>query len=88
MMRARRPGLTVIKRSALWLVHLLVRIGSALAEIHYQQRRLALIRQSPDRYIDKPFEAPDTYAEFLMRTSGLLRHEPSAQRRLSGHPVH
>jgi hypothetical protein len=88
MMRARRPWLTAVRRSARALAYLIVRIGSALAEINYQQRRLSAIRQSYDWYLGNPFEAPDTYAEFLLRTGGVLRHEPSARQRLSGQAVH
>jgi len=31
--------------------------------------------------------APDTYAEFLLRSRAALRREPAARRRASGHPV-
>jgi hypothetical protein len=37
---------------------------------------------APDRYSLNPDRAPDTYAEFLFRTSGLLRHEPPARARV------
>jgi hypothetical protein len=88
-MRAyRMPGLTGVNRFARALAHLLMRVGAALAELHRQQERFTAKRMSQDRFIENPFEAPDTYAEFLLRTNGLLRHEPSARRRLSGHPVH
>ena len=87
-MSARKPVLTAVKRLALGLAHLIVRIGVAIAEMNYQQRRLSVIRQSQDWHMANPYQAPDTYAEFLLRTSGPLRHEPSARRRMSGHPVH
>jgi hypothetical protein len=32
-------------------------------------------------------QAPDTYAEFLLRTRGVVRHEPPARRRSAGSPV-
>ena len=31
--------------------------------------------------------APDTYAEFLLRTPAASRREPSARSRAAGHPV-
>jgi hypothetical protein len=31
--------------------------------------------------------APDTYAEFLLRSRAATRHEPAARRRATGHPV-
>jgi hypothetical protein len=88
MMRALESGLTAIKRLMLAVARLIVRIGSAIAEMNYHQQRHSAIRQSLDRYIENPFQAPETYAEFLLRTSGPLRREPSARQRMSGHPVH
>jgi hypothetical protein len=35
-----------------------------------------------DRYAENSGAAPDTYAEFLLRTSGVLLHEPPARKRL------
>ena len=44
---------------------------------------MAELRLAPDRYVLGPATAPDTYAEFLYRTSGPLRHEPPARKRVS-----
>jgi hypothetical protein len=63
------------------------RVAAVLAECHYAQRRLASLTTSPDRYMPEPGHAPDTYAEFLFRTSGTLRHEPAAAWRSAGHAV-
>jgi hypothetical protein len=60
------------------------RIRYFLAECDYAQRRVAILRSSPDRYLSQPDQAPDTYAAFLFRTSGRLAHEPSAAQRSSG----
>jgi hypothetical protein len=60
---------------------LLRRIADVLAECRYAQNRMAVLRSAPDRYATHPDEAPDTYAEFLFRTSGVLMHEPSARAR-------
>jgi uncharacterized protein (DUF2267 family) len=57
------------------------RVAGAIAEMNEAQRRMMLARASLDRYTFQPDEPPDTYDEFLARTSGLLRHEPPASRR-------
>jgi hypothetical protein len=63
------------------------RAAAVLAECHYAQRRVMSLTTSPDRYLPEPGHAPDTYAEFLFRTSGTLRHEPAAAWRSAGHAV-
>lgn len=64
------------------------RITSTIAECRYAQRRIAVLRLSPDSYLVAPQDAPDTYREFLFRTSGPQPHEPSAHQRGNGrHPV-
>ena len=60
------------------------KIASAVAEANYAQRRMLELRLAPDHYVFRTASAPDTYAEFLYRTSGQLRHEPSAQARSVG----
>jgi hypothetical protein len=67
---------------------ILRRVAAVIAECHYAQRRLAQLRASPDRYLARPDLAPDTYQEFLFRTSGPLAHEPSAARRSFGRAIH
>jgi len=57
------------------------RLAAVLAECNYAQRRVAMLRTSPDSYLPAPWRAPDTYAEFLFRTSGSLEHEPAAAAR-------
>ena len=64
------------------------RLRRAVAEFNDGQSRLAMTRFSQDVYMNCPGMAPDTFAEFLFRTRGPLRHEPSARARLDGHPVH
>ena len=82
-----RRALAAMSRSARALLRALGRFGSAFAEFQRQQDRLAAQRLSFDAYMINPAEAPDTYAEFLARTSGPLRREPSAASRLAGHGV-
>jgi len=45
------------------------------------QRLMLALRTATDQYIDNPDAVPDTYAEFLARTSGALLPEPSARKR-------
>jgi hypothetical protein len=57
------------------------RIAAAIAEMNEAQRRMMMLRASLDRYPFQPDDPPDTYDEFLARTSGLLLHEPPADHR-------
>jgi hypothetical protein len=57
------------------------RVRAIVAECVQAQRRLAELTTAPDRYLPSPDAAPDTYEEFLFRTSGLMRHEPPARAR-------
>jgi hypothetical protein len=57
------------------------RISDVIAECVHAQRRMTELAMAPDRYLLDPDVAPDTYPEFLFRTSGLLRHEPPARAR-------
>jgi hypothetical protein len=63
------------------LIRLFRRIADVVAECRYAQNRMAILRTAPDRHVTHPDQAPDDYAEFLFRTSGVLLHEPSAQAR-------
>jgi hypothetical protein len=63
------------------------RLGAVVAECNYAQRRMTVLRTSIDRILTDPDRAPDSYREFLLRTSGVLAHEPSAARRSSRQPV-
>jgi hypothetical protein len=61
------------------------RVVAVVRECNDAQRRMDAIKTAPDRYTAHPDAAPDTYAEFLFRTSGRLLHEPSARARARGH---
>lgn len=54
------------------------KIASTVAEMNEAQRRMTVLRTAPDRYLLQANDPPDTYAEFLARTSGALLHEPPA----------
>jgi hypothetical protein len=60
------------------------RIADIVAECNYAQRRSFEIMTTPDSYLADRDQAPDTYAEFLFRTSGGLLHEPASAQRTHG----
>jgi hypothetical protein len=57
------------------------RVAATVHEMNEAQQRMAVLRTAADRYVEHPGAAPDTYAEFLYRTSGVLLHEPPARKR-------
>ena len=67
-----------------WPARIARRIASAVAECNYAQRRSFAIMTSPDSYLMDRDRAPDTYAEFLFRTSGGLLREPASAQRSHG----
>ena len=66
------------------IVRLGKRIASVVAECDYAQRRSFAIMTNPDSYLIDRDQAPDTYAEFLFRTSGGLLHESASGQRPHG----
>ena len=83
-----RRGLAVTTGFTRAMLGALGRFGGAFAEFQRQQNRLNAVKLSYDAHMINPTAPPDTYAEFLARTSGPLRREPSARSRLAGHGVH
>ena len=73
----------VLRRAAAALLRAVRRAGSAVAELDRLNRRLTTAHLALDAYLPHP----DTYSEFLTRTGGSLRHEPSARARLAGRAV-
>ena len=57
------------------------RVTATVREMNEAQQRMIALRTAADRYLVNPSTPPDTYAEFLMRTSGPLLHERSAAKR-------
>ena len=57
------------------------KLADAVHEMNEAQRLMLALRTATDRYVDNPGTAPDTYQEFLARTSGALLHEPPARKR-------
>jgi hypothetical protein len=58
------------------------KLADAVREMNEAQRLLMVLQTATDRYAANPDAAPDTYGEFLARTSGVLLHEPSARKRI------
>jgi len=58
-------------------------MADVIDECNYAQRRMLQLRLAPDRYVINSDQAPATFAEFLFRTSGLLIHEPAADKRFA-----
>ena len=57
------------------------RLADAVHEMNEAQRLVLVRRTATDQYAANPGGAPDTYGEFLARTSGVLVHEPTARKR-------
>ncbi len=57
------------------------RIAAVVSECNDAQRRMLALFLAPDRYGNDHDRAPDSYGEFLFRTSGLLLREPPARDR-------
>lgn len=57
------------------------KLADAVREMHEAQQLGLVLQTAMDRYVENPDAAPDTYQEFLARTSGVLLHEPPAGKR-------
>jgi hypothetical protein len=68
-----------------WVTNLARRVCHAASEVHHATALASSLMLSYG--LAEPDKAPDTYAEFLLRTSPTSRHEPSARRRAAGHQV-
>jgi hypothetical protein len=75
----------VVRREAAMKTHgvrrMAERVTAVIQEMNEAQQRMMALRMSGDWYLGNPGAAPDTYGEFLMRTSGPLIHEPRACKR-------
>jgi hypothetical protein len=74
------------RRVALFIGRMTRRAADILTECSYAQRRLIQLRLSLDSHVYDVRQVPDSYHEFLHRTAGELRHEPSAHDRAAGPP--
>lgn len=63
------------------------KLTDVVREMNEAQRRMLVLQTAMDRHVQNANTAPDTYDEFLVRTSGPLLHEPPARKRLKGRRV-
>ena len=61
------------------------RAGQVLGEMHWATKRLTALQLSSG--LAESDRAPDTYAEFRLRSRLALIHEPSARHRACGRQV-
>jgi hypothetical protein len=72
-------------RRASWIIRLARRLGHVASEVHFSIRRAGELRLSYGMI--EPDLAPETYAEFLLRTRATSQHEPTAHCRATGDQV-
>jgi hypothetical protein len=70
-----------------WLGRTASAVLGVIEEMNDAQQRAARARLAYDQFLPNPGKAPETYQEFLLRTSGPARHEPTARQRTAGHRV-
>ena len=73
------------RRRASWVSSLARRVCHAASEIHHANKVASSLMLSYG--VAESNRAPDTYAEFLLRSRAAPRHEPSARGRAAGRPV-
>jgi hypothetical protein len=76
-----------VRRAVQKLRHTGRRLVGGVKECMYWQRRATTLFIAADRYMANPDSPPETYAEFLARTTGPLIREPSARARFAGRSV-
>jgi len=76
---------SVPSQRASWVATFARRVHDTVSEMNYASNRLLELRLSCS--LGESDQAPDTYAEFLLRASAVTLHEPSARRRGAGRPV-
>ena len=70
---------------ASWVSSLARRVCHAVSEFHQANKVASSLMLSYG--LVEPDRAPDTYAEFLLRSRAAPRHEPAARDRAAGHLV-
>ena len=58
------------------------KLADTVREMNEAQRLLLVLQTGTERYAENRDAGPDTYAEFLARTSGVLLHEAPARKRI------
>ena len=67
-----------------WIVRFARQANHVFSEINWANKRMTALMLS---YGVESDLAPDTYAEFLLRSRITIFHEPAARRRSAGHQV-
>ena len=69
---------------ASWIVRFARQVHHVFSEVNWASKRMTALMLS---YGVESDLAPDTYAEFLLRSRVTVFHEPAARRRSAGHQV-
>ena len=72
-------------RRASWIIRFARQANHVFSEINWANRRMTALMLSYG--VAESDRAPDTYAEFLLRSRISVLHEPPARRRGAGHQV-
>ena len=72
-------------RRASWIIRFARQASHVFSEINWANKRMTALRLSYG--VAESDCAPDTYAEFLLRSRISILHEPPARRRGAGHRV-
>jgi hypothetical protein len=73
------------RQRASWVSRLARRVGHAASEIYRATKVASALMLSYG--VAESDRAPDTYAEFMIRSRAAILHEPAASRRACGRPV-
>jgi hypothetical protein len=72
-------------RRASWIVRFARQVYHVFSEINRANKRASRLLLAYG--LAESDRAPDTYAEFLLRSRATILHEPTAGRRAAGRPV-
>ncbi len=72
-------------RRASWTVRFARQVGHVFRQIHEANKRASMLMLSYG--LAESDRAPDTYAEFVLRSRSSVLHEPAAGRRSAGRQV-
>ena len=73
------------RQRASWVSSLARRVGHVVSEIHRATKVASALMLSYG--VAESNRAPDTYAEFMIRSRATILREPAASRRARGRPV-
>ena len=76
---------SVPSQRASWVVGFAHRVHHVFSEINYANKRVTTLMLCYG--LPESDRAPDTYAEFLLRSRATILHEPTASKRSAGRPV-